>query len=170
MIKNPGKKKLAGADVRETPVELFAQINAEFRFTLDAAATHQNALCSRYYTETGLYQRDRAHSLDDHCGLRGSWAGERVWCNPPFTELEAWTDKAWEECGNTHVIVMLVPANRTDRPWWQKNVAPYVKRPGFDVRWFAERHRFTVDGGKPILNKKGKVGSPSFACALLIWS
>jgi PAS domain-containing protein len=135
MIRNPGKKKLKGTDVRETPRPLYAELNAEFRFTLDAAAT-----------------------------------GERVWCNPPFTELLAWTDKAWEEQTDAHVIVMLVPSNRNDQPWWQKNVAPYVKKPGFDVRWFAERHRFTINGGQPILNSQGKVGSPSFSCALLIWS
>jgi len=170
MIKNLGKAALAASDIRETPVALFTELNQEFRFTLDAAATHQNARCKRYFTETGLYQFPRAHSLDDHCGLRGSWDGERVWCNPPFTELEAWTNKAWEEQANTHVIVMLVPANRTDQLWWQKNVAPYIKKPAFAVRWRDERDRFTIDGGKPILNAKGRVGSPSFACALLIWS
>lgn len=157
MIKNPGKKALAKTDVRETPRELFTELNQEFRFTLDAAATPQNALCQRFYTEADTVQ---------------CWEGARVWCNPPFTELEAWTDKAWEEwcTGCILNIVMLVPANRTDRPWWQKNVAPYIKEPRFDVRWFPERHRFTIDGGQPILNKQGKVGSPSFACALLIWS
>lgn len=154
-------------DVRETPRELFAKLNQEFRFTLDAAASHGNALCDRYFTPEGRFSKGQWQS--GHNGLTGSWAGERVWCNPPFSELLEWTDKAWNEQGDTPVIVMLVPANRTDRLWWQKNVAPYVKKKRFDVRWFAERHRFTVDGGKPILNKQGKVGSPSFACALLIW-
>jgi len=171
MIKNPGKAALAKTDVRETPRALYTELNREFRFTLDAAATPENALCSRFYTET-FYQDGGGgrRVLVPGGGLGGSWGGERVWCNPPFTELEAWTDKAWQEWDNTHVIVMLVPANRTDQPWWQKNVAPYVKRQCFDVRWRPERDRFTVDGGKPILNKQGKVGSPSFACALLIWS
>lgn len=160
-------------DVRETPRALFDKLDDEFGpFTLDACATHQNALCTRYYTETGLYQRDRAHNLDDHCGLLGSWSGERVWCNPPFSELLAWTDKAWDEwCkGTIERIVMLVPANRTDQVWWHKNVVPYVKESEFSVRWLDHRTLFTVDGGKPILNKAGKIGSPSFSCALLIWS
>lgn len=152
-------------DVRETPRKLFDQLEREFHFTLDACATAQNALCKRFYTFDGPSWRPGREN-----GLTGSWEGERVWCNPPFSELLEWTDKAWAEQSDTHVIVMLVPANRTYADWWQRNVAPYVKKPGFDVRWRAERDRFTVDGGKPILNKAGKIGSPSFACALLIWS
>lgn len=169
MTKNPGKKALAGADVRETPRKLFDELNQEFRFTLDAAATPQNALCPCFYTETE-YWAASGPRLCPGGGLGGSWSGARVWINPPFTELLAWTDKAWEEQGDTSVIVMLVPANRTDQLWWQKNVAPFVKHPAFNVRWRDSRDRFTVDGGKPILDKKGKIGTPSFACALLIWS
>ena len=169
MIKNPGKKALAAADVRETSSALFEQLNHEFRFTLDACSTHQNALCSRYYTLEGQFSRG-AKLISKADGLAGSWGGERVWANPPFSELLEWTDKAWAEQEHALQIVMLVPANRTDQPWWQKNVAPYVKKPGFDVRWRDQRDKFTVDGGKPILNAKGRVGSPSFACALLIWS
>jgi phage N-6-adenine-methyltransferase len=171
MIRNPGKKALKAADIRETPRSLFDKLNQEFRFTLDAAATHGNALCSRYCTLEGYF--DGVHKEPrgpGSCGLTTSWAGDRVWCNPPFSELETWTSKAWAEFERALLVVMLVPANRTDRPWWQKNVAPYVKKPGFDVRWRDQRDRFTVDGGKPILNAQGKLGSPSFACALLIWS
>jgi phage N-6-adenine-methyltransferase len=158
-------------DVRETPAALFAELNQEFRFTLDACATHQNARCPRYYTLDGRFSHGERTAFGGYTnGLTGSWGGERVWCNPPFSELQIWTDKAWEEQGDTITIVMLVPANRTDQLWWQKNVAPYVKKPGFDVRWLDHRTLFTVDGGRPILNKQGKIGSPSFSCALLIWS
>jgi len=177
VIKNPGRRALKHTDVRETPRALFDELDREFGFTLDAAATNENALCDRYYTEHGMWERgwlpdvERGRLLDDKVdGLTGSWARHRVWCNPPFTMLQEFTDKAWTECDMAELIVMLVPANRTDRGWWQKNVAPHVKQLGFDVRWFAERHRFTVNGGQPILNAQGKVGSPSFACALLIWS
>jgi phage N-6-adenine-methyltransferase len=159
---------LKETDIRETPKKLFAELDTEFRFTLDACATHQNALCKRYYTLAGGFSGVKQVSHLN--GLTGDWGGDRVWCNPPFSELLEWTDKAWAEQEHAHQIVMLVPANRTDQPWWQKNVAPYVKKIGFDVRWRPERDRFTIDGGKPILNKKGGIGSPSFACCLLIWS
>lgn len=41
-----------------TPPELFAELNAEFRFTLDPCATEKTAKCDRYFTEAtdGLKQ------------------------------------------------------------------------------------------------------------------
>lgn len=39
-----------------TPQEVFDKLNSEFHFTLDVAATPENAKCERYYTkaEDGL--------------------------------------------------------------------------------------------------------------------
>jgi hypothetical protein len=225
-------------DVRETPRAKFVKLDKEFGFTLDAAATHQNALCERYYTERGLYENRQGRvvqilgadgtpgGLSDldgrplaeglrtfqsapdasipgdgvrqHAGLfskgalggtlhpgafpndplapqtrgglAGSWGGLRCFVNPPFSELENWTDKAWHEwnTGLVPLIVMLVPANRTYSPWWHDNVASKLGG-AMRIRWDRHRTLFTVDGGKPILNKAGKVGQPSFACCLLIW-
>ena len=41
-----------------TPQHLFDELNTEFHFVLDAAATHQNSKCKRYFTpkENGLIQ------------------------------------------------------------------------------------------------------------------
>ena len=58
----------------ETPKELFDKLNNEFKFTLDAAASDQNHKCERYFT----IEED---------GLKQNWAGERVWCNPPCSEI-----------------------------------------------------------------------------------
>lgn len=69
-------------DYWETPQSLFDELNAEFHFTLDAAASDTNHKCDRYFTEQ-----------DD--GLRQSWAGETVFCNPPYGRKETgeWTKK-----------------------------------------------------------------------------
>ena len=40
-----------GSDSWGTPIELFDSLNAEFNFTIDAAANKFNALCDRYWTE-----------------------------------------------------------------------------------------------------------------------
>lgn len=42
----------------ETPDDLFEKLDKEFRFTIDVAATHENAKVSRHYTpeENGLVQ------------------------------------------------------------------------------------------------------------------
>lgn len=55
----------------ETPAELFEQLDAEFHFDLDPAATDENAKCRRYFT-----------LADD--GLSQPWAPARVFLNPPY--------------------------------------------------------------------------------------
>ena len=42
----------------ETPTAFFKALDAEFHFTLDPCATHENAKCKRYYTieDDGLTQ------------------------------------------------------------------------------------------------------------------
>jgi len=84
----------------ETPQELFDELDAEFHFTLDAAATAENALCDRYYTEA-----------DD--GLSQCWDGEIVFCNPPYGSriTDAWVKKGSEI--KRGICVMLLVA-RTD--------------------------------------------------------
>jgi len=70
-----------------TPQDFFDILNKEFNFTLDAAATDENAKCKRYFTEK-----------DD--GLAQSWDGERVFCNPPYGRgLKHWVKKASEAQG-----------------------------------------------------------------------
>jgi len=55
-----------------TPQDLFDVLHAEFGFTLDPCATAENAKCPKFYTWEG------------HNGLWQSWAGERVFLNPPY--------------------------------------------------------------------------------------
>lgn len=177
-------------DVRETPRAEWNAWNREFRFDLDAAATHQNTLCPMYFTEAGLWHQAMANGiphqdgpalLSPRCGLAGTWRGRRVWCNPPFSELSIWLAKAWREFDeHGGRIVMLVPA-WTDRPWWHEHVEPFRGNGGgFKVRFLPGRTHFTVDGGKPICrrdeagelvlkNGKPQKSSPTFGCALLIW-
>ncbi len=90
----------------ETPPELFSGLNAVFHFTLDAAATPDNAKCEKFFT------------AEDNA-LEQSWAGETVWCNPPYGRcINAWVKKAWEESREPSTkVVMLLPA-RTDTAWF----------------------------------------------------
>lgn len=69
-------------DDRRTPDELWLPLHDEFRFTLDAAARPWNSKTPRHCTD----------------GLSESWAGERVWCNPPFSDVRPWVEKAWAGC------------------------------------------------------------------------
>lgn len=86
-----------------TPQEFFDKLNEEFNFTLDAAATPENAKCDRYFT----YIQN---------GLAQSWGGERVWVNPPYgPDLGKWIEKAATE--PSEVTVMLIPARTDTRAW-----------------------------------------------------
>lgn len=97
------------SDEWATPWDLFYRLNSVYRFTLDAAANSENALCSRYYTkqENGLIQ---------------SWANEIVWCNPPYSSLKDWLKKCSAERHHA-TIVALVPS-RTDTRAWHDFVIP----------------------------------------------
>jgi phage N-6-adenine-methyltransferase len=91
-----------------TPPELFAELDAKYHFTLDAAATPENAKCSRYFTKE-----------DD--GLLQIWTG-RVWCNSPYgMDAAKWMQKAYLSArdGTAEVVVCLVRA-RTDTGWWHQ--------------------------------------------------
>ena len=69
----------------ETPKELFDELDREFHFNLDAAASRENAKCERFFTK-------------DQDGLKQKWKGT-VWCNPPYGKKATrdWTRKAYEE-------------------------------------------------------------------------
>lgn len=123
-------------------------------FTLDAAAAPHNAKCERYFTRE-----------DD--GLAQSWAGELVWCNPPYSNLGEWLAKAWAEWPKTRGIVMLLPANRVEQKWWQQHVEPYRDREGspLHVEFLPGRMRFIRPNA--VISPKGD--RPPFGCALLIW-
>lgn len=114
-----------------TPQRFYNALNAEFNFTLDVAATHDNAKCPVYFTEA-----------DD--GLSQDWVGMArggaVWMNPPYkrpeypckpnctkkkcaerghhiTEYQPglidWIRKAYEESQRGATVVCLIPS-RTD--------------------------------------------------------
>lgn len=148
-------------DERETAPAFFAPLHREFRFTIDVAATAENTKLDRFY------------SIEDD-GLAQSWAGERVWCNPPYSDIRPWVIKAWDEWRENRLergpqlIVMLLPANRTEQKWWSEQVEPFRDNPLFPLRtrFIEGRVRFIAPGADGI----GPNERPPFGCVLLIWS
>lgn len=94
----------SGKDDWGTPQALFDKLNKEFNFTLDACASSYNFKCEKYYT------------IEDD-GLSKSWAGETVFCNPPYSKAGGqakWVEKCYKEAKEHNItVVMLLPA-RTD--------------------------------------------------------
>lgn len=141
-------------DDRGTTLEMFASLHARFRFTIDVAAQEHNAKLPRYFTP-------------EQDGLAQSWAGERVWCNPPYSSIEPWVNKANAESERAGLIVMLLPANRTEQGWWQRHVEPFRDRAWLSLRveFLPGRVRFVAPGAARV----GPNERPPFGCCLLIW-
>ena len=114
-----------------TPGDFYAMLDAEFAFTLDPCATHQNALCENYYTK----QED---------GLLQAWGGV-VFVNPPYgREVGRWARKCYESAAAGATVVLLIPA-RTDTAYWHD----WVMRSA-EVRFVRGRLRFAgADNSAP---------------------
>lgn len=279
---HPNRRKKKGVDDavddRETPDDLFQELDAEFHFTLDAAANHHNAKCGLYATRKGLYANIAGRAVPVHeedevggglpdldwgqaaegiwhlyppsearetplarpshylrlgnrrytawddglprvrhpelcepqpslpwnglgqyeglfpkgetgwafyarppandtlegetggrrTGLDVSWAGHTIFINPPFSDIAPWVAKASEETGTA---VMLLPANRTEQPWWQDCIEPFrdaqrILDDDPQVR-FLRRRRAFLHRGKQIGNRTSK--NPPFGICIVIW-
>jgi phage N-6-adenine-methyltransferase len=106
-----------------TPQDLFDRLNAEFHFTLDAAASKLNHKCEKFFT------------VKDN-GLKQPWSGT-VWCNPPYGKaVPLWLQKAIEEQAHGVTSVFLVFA-RTDTGWFHDLVLPHA-----EIRFLRGRVKF----------------------------
>jgi phage N-6-adenine-methyltransferase len=143
---------LDSVDDRATDPAVFSELHARFRFTVDAAAAPHNAKLPRFWT---------LHNS----GLARSWAGERVWCNPPYSSLDEWVGKASSET-SAALIVMLLPANRTEQMWWQTHIEPFRDRGArLRVEFLRGRMRF-INSGKVAIGPNER---PPFGVCLAIW-
>ncbi len=127
---------------------------------LDVAACDEAHLAEAYFTKA-------------HDGLAQPWRAPRVWCNPPYSQIGAWVEKAWleAEAGRFDVLAMLLPAVKTEQRWWAEWVEPFRDGRGshalgyqMEPRCQSGRAAFAAPGtnGEPIK------GSP-FGCVLLVW-
>lgn len=125
-----------------TPQDFFDELNEEFHFVLDAAATERSSKCERYFTpETDALSR--------------SWDfGGAVFCNPPYgREIWKWVKKAWEEARKGLTVVLLIPA-RTDTEYFHRYI--YGQK-NAEIRFVRGRLKFSDEEG----NTKDRAPFPS---------
>lgn len=137
-----------GKDDWQTPPEVFDPLDAEFGFTLDAAASHENHQCALYYTEFGLVYNDILHRRYQNGlnGLAGPWDKHIVWCNPPYSQWQKWAEKASNEASHGATVVMLLPT-RTDTKAFHKYIWPFAD---VEIRFIKGRVRFVgAEHGAP---------------------
>lgn len=130
-----------------TPPEFFSELDREFHFNLDPAATDKSAKCANYFTPA-----------DD--GLKADWGGCCVFCNPPYgRQIGDWVRKGYEESRKPGtVVVMLIPA-RTDTAYFHDYI---FHGKADEVRFLRGRLKFTDEDGT------AKDSAP-FPSAVVIW-
>lgn len=94
-------KHHGGSDYWRTPFLLFKNLHREFIFSLDGAATKHDTLLPRF--------TDDIHNQ--------SWDGERVFCNPPYSDTKTFLVKASE----ADLSVFLIPY-RPQTIYWLKHI------------------------------------------------
>lgn len=137
-------------DLWRTPPALFACLNAEFCFQLDAAAAPHNALCRKFITAE---QNTLETPWADYLSIPGY-----VWLNPPYSDITPFVRKAATESANQIGTVMLVPAD-TSVGWFKEAI-----QTASEVRFITAGRLAFINPvtGKPVSgNNKGSM--------LIIW-
>lgn len=137
----------SASDEWATPADLFGVLSREFHFTLDAAATAENAKCARFFTkeDDALEQDWQKVAARDYTAVQGATiapdeARGAVWLNPPYSRglQAAFLQKAQHEAGKFRgpTVVCLIPA-RTDTKVWHDTIFGRA-----EVRFLKGRLRF----------------------------
>lgn len=114
-----------------TPPDLFALLDSEFRFDLDASASVGHAKCVRHITP-------------EQDALVTPWDGKAVWLNPPYSQLPAFVFRAWEQCqAQQSTVVLLIPAY-TDPAYWYDCIVPHAD----EIRFLVGRVSYLEEGQK----------------------
>lgn len=106
----------SGNDNYATPEFLYKALEREFGITKDPCPLNP---------------------VPDQDGLQLDWDGEVIFCNPPWSDIEPWVDKALTSKCTT---VFVLPA-RTDTNWFHK-----LSRKA-ELRFFRKRVHFLREGG-----------------------
>lgn len=130
----------SNSDEWATPQWLYDELDAEFHFNLDPCATADNNKCSKFYT-----------AKED--GLKNSWGGYTVFCNPPYSQIDKWVEKAFRETRTDDTTVVMLIPSRTDTKYFHRFI--YQRT---EIRFVKGRLKFG-DGQ----------GSAPFPSMIVIW-
>lgn len=131
----------------QTPPDLFAALDAEFHFTLDAAADPSNHLCPLWLGPGHAPEYADALACDWWIGR----PGEVAFCNPPYSRglqgrfIAKAALEAQKGAGGLLTVVMLIPA-RTDTKAFHAHIwdaETHQPRAGVEVRFLKGRLKFS---------------------------
>lgn len=134
-------KHHGGSDYWRTPFLLFKNLHREYLFTLDGAATEHDTLLPRF--------TDDIHNQ--------SWDGERVFCNPPYSDTKTFLAKASE----ADLAVFLIPY-RPHTTYWLRHI--YSNNHCHEIRILHRAVKYLPPAGH-----NGLVIRSPFASAIVIF-
>jgi len=141
------------SDEWETPQNFFDDLNNIYHFTLDPCCQTYNAKCEKYYTR------------EDN-GLTKDWAGETVFCNPPYgSQIGNWVKKCYEESLKGVKILMLIPA-RVDTRWFHNYI---YNKPNIRIEFIKGRLKF-INGLELYKKEPFKPSSAPFPSMLVYFN
>lgn len=94
-------------DLWQTPKFVFDYYNDRFNFDCDVACSDDNRLVHKRWLTVE----------DDALHFTTEW-GNRNWCNPPYSRVLPWVDKAASEMIKGNLTVMLIPSD-TSVKWFK---------------------------------------------------
>ena len=120
-------------DSWRTPKELFNVLDSEFHFSLDAAASKDNALCP-FFIDAEADALKQPWNIGDMIG--------NTYCNPPYSLIGPFVERAYQQSQEHHITtVVLIPAY-TDPKYW----ANWVMK-AHEVRFLKGRLAFIDEDG-----------------------
>jgi site-specific DNA-methyltransferase (adenine-specific) len=149
-----------------TPDAMYAKLDKEFRFCLDAAANKANAKHLNFFgpDHDNPAFRDALKIGSWYDSVMDSFAWARpVFCNPPFSReekipIEPWIEKFWVESQRGLPVVTPIPASIQTK-WWEQ----FVRR-AHEVRIIPHRVAF-----KPPVGYEGAATGAGNNTAVVIW-
>ena len=87
-----------------------------------------------------------------------------AYCNPPFSNILPFIDKAIYEVGLGAEVVMMLP-NNPETSYIRK-----AKKYATKIIEMPFRLKFVRPNGEPFLDKHGKVNSPKFSCLIAVFT
>jgi phage N-6-adenine-methyltransferase len=129
-------------DTWETPKDILLQACKKYKInpTLDVCATQQNRKYDNYFGK-------------ETDALKQEW-NEDFFMNPPYSEIESWMEKAYEQHRKFNVDALILVFSKTGTKWWHKYVEDKA-----EIHFQKGRIRFQLNGIEPRFCKDCKIRS-----------
>jgi phage N-6-adenine-methyltransferase len=144
-----------GKDTWTTPRDLYAELDREFHFGTDAAATAGTALAADWFgpDHPDVHRRNALSVM--------SWGEQNCFLNPPYSRNPDFMKKAAAIVARTGITVVCLVPSRTDVIWFHEtcwDADQHRPRPGVELRFIKSRLKFS--------NSKNSAPFPSMVVVL----